>query len=107
MKPTDDLLTAIARKHLAIATLERRNSDSLDFHHVAVWAVRSGLLAAYEAGASDSTAKPGHPSPATMRAALQLASNYLADDLDEDDETEMRVFNAIRAALGHSPRRDY
>jgi hypothetical protein len=27
--------------------------------------------------------------------AVLMAENYLADDLDEDDETEMRIFNAI------------
>ena len=27
--------------------------------------------------------------------AVRMAENYLADDLDEDDETEMRIFNAI------------
>ena len=34
-----------------------------------------------------------------LLAALQKASNYLADDLDESDETEMRVFQAIRSAI--------
>lgn len=37
--------------------------------------------------------------------ALQIASNYMADDLDEGDETEMRVFNAIRAALAEAEGR--
>ncbi len=27
--------------------------------------------------------------------AVRMAENYLADDLDEDDETEMRIFKAI------------
>jgi hypothetical protein len=30
--------------------LETRHSDRLDFHDVSVWAVKSALLAAYEAG---------------------------------------------------------
>jgi hypothetical protein len=33
-----------------------------------------------------------------MLTALRGAEHYLADDLDEDDEMEMRVFNMIRAA---------
>jgi hypothetical protein len=40
MKPIDDLLAEIARKHL----------DSLDFHDVALWGVKDALLAAYKAG---------------------------------------------------------
>ena len=51
-KPAPDaLLLEIAQKHFpSIETLETRNSDGLDFHYVAVWAIRSALEAAYEAG---------------------------------------------------------
>lgn len=50
-EPTvDELLAAIAKKCLAISTLETRNSDRLDFHDVAVWSVKDALLAAYCAG---------------------------------------------------------
>ena len=51
-KPAADaLLLEIARTHFhSIETLETRNSDGLDFHDVAVWAIRSALEAAYEAG---------------------------------------------------------
>ena len=49
--PSDALLLAIAQKHFPnIETLETRNSDGLDFHDVAVWAIRNALEAAYEAG---------------------------------------------------------
>ena len=44
------LILDIATKHFFIETLETRNSDGLDFHDVAVWAIRSALEAAYEAG---------------------------------------------------------
>jgi hypothetical protein len=44
------LLLEIAAKHFFLETLETRNSDGLDFHDVAVWAIRSALEAAYEAG---------------------------------------------------------
>jgi hypothetical protein len=45
------LLLAITQKHFPnIETLETRNSDGLDFHDVAVWAIRDALAAAYEAG---------------------------------------------------------
>jgi hypothetical protein len=51
-KPAADaLLLEIARTHFpSIETLETHNSDGLDFHDVAVWAIRSALEAAYEAG---------------------------------------------------------
>ncbi|MGD9548893.1 MAG: hypothetical protein AB7V45_15295 [Candidatus Krumholzibacteriia bacterium] len=41
----------IARRHLQIECLDTRNSDGLDFHDVAVWAIRDALIAAFEAGA--------------------------------------------------------
>ena len=51
-KPAPDaLLLEIARKHFPnIETLETRNSDGLDFHDVAVWAIRAALADAFEAG---------------------------------------------------------
>jgi len=103
MKPTSKLFTDIAREHLRIATLETRHSDALDFHDVSVWGVRNALAAAYEAGVnaceSIGTEALEQDVLRRMLTALQMASNYMADDLDETDETEMRVFNAIRSAL--------
>jgi len=51
-KPAPDtLLLEIAHKHFPdLETLETRNSDGLDFHDVAVWAIRSALADAFEAG---------------------------------------------------------
>jgi len=46
----DQLLTKIAKKHLSLETLETRNSDSLDFHDMAVWSLKEALQEAYEAG---------------------------------------------------------
>jgi len=46
----NDILSAIAKKHFQIETLETRNSDELDFHEVAVWAVKEGLAEAFRAG---------------------------------------------------------
>lgn len=49
--PNEALLLEIAAKHFhSIETLETRNSDRLDFHDVAVWAIRAALEAAYAAG---------------------------------------------------------
>ena len=50
-EPTvDERLAAIAKEQLRIDTLKTRNSDSLDFHDVAVWSVKAALEAAYRAG---------------------------------------------------------
>jgi len=46
----DALILEIAQRHLFLETLETRNRDRLDFHDTAVWAIRSALVAAYEAG---------------------------------------------------------
>jgi hypothetical protein len=46
----DQLLQQIALDHLFVDTLETRNSDRLDFHDVSVWAIKSALQAAFDAG---------------------------------------------------------
>jgi hypothetical protein len=46
----DALLLDIAQRHLFLETLETRNRDRLDFHDVAVWAIRDALEEAFEAG---------------------------------------------------------
>ena len=49
-KDLNKLLAQIAKEHLFIETLETQHSDRLDFHDVAVWAVKSAMEAAYAAG---------------------------------------------------------
>jgi len=44
------LILEIATRHFFVETLETRNSDRLDFHDVAVWAMRAALEDAFEAG---------------------------------------------------------
>jgi len=44
------LILEIATRHFFVETLDTRNSDQLDFHDVAVWAMRAALEDAYEAG---------------------------------------------------------
>lgn len=44
------LILDIATRHFFIETLDTQNSDRLDFHDVAVWAIRAALSEAYEAG---------------------------------------------------------
>lgn len=54
--PSEALLLEIATKHFhSIETLETRNSDRLDFHDVAVWAIRAALEATYAAGLAAAT----------------------------------------------------
>ena len=48
---SEALLLEIATRHFhTIETLETQNSDRLNFHDVAVWAIRAALEAAYAAG---------------------------------------------------------
>ena len=49
-KAPDALILDIATRHFFVETLDTRNRDRLDFHDVAVWAMRAALEAAYEAG---------------------------------------------------------
>ncbi len=62
-KDLNKLLAQIAKEHLFIQTLETQHSDRLDFHDVAVWAIKSALEAAYaagiEAGKNTSTTSKG------------------------------------------------
>ena len=44
------LILEIATRHFFVETLETRNSDQLDFHDVAVCAMRAALEDAFEAG---------------------------------------------------------
>ena len=50
MKNMEKEIARIAKETLRIETLERRNSDSLDFHDCSVWGIKEALEAAYKAG---------------------------------------------------------
>lgn len=60
-KPTDPTaqrdaqLLEIAQRQFHLETLETRNWDRLDFHDVAVWAIRAALEAAFAAGHAAAT----------------------------------------------------
>lgn len=53
----DGQLLEIAQRQFRIETLETRNWDRLDFHDVAVWAIRAALEEAFEAGRRAGPAK--------------------------------------------------
>ena len=46
----DALIFDIAQRQFFVETLETPNRDRLDFHDVAVWAIRDALEEAFEAG---------------------------------------------------------
>ena len=46
----DRLIEQIAKKNMNVETLKTRNSDSLDFHNVAVWSIKKALEEAFIAG---------------------------------------------------------
>ncbi len=73
MNTIEPLLTQIVQSHLGIQTLETRNSDSLDFHDVAVWSLREALAAAYKAGAEQGV--PTHKAAKTRRAGRRRTSS--------------------------------
>ena len=56
-KTLDQLLQQIALDHLFIDTLQTRSSDSLDFHEVSVWGIKSALEAAFASGQQAATTK--------------------------------------------------
>ena len=53
----DAQLLEIAQRQFHLETLETRNWDRLDFHDVAVWAIRAALEEAFEAGRRAGPAK--------------------------------------------------
>jgi hypothetical protein len=64
------LLAELALQHLGIETLATRNSDSLDFHDIAVWAIRDALEAAWQVGAQ----RPMNPERRTTMTTTTLPS---------------------------------
>jgi hypothetical protein len=92
MKPLNHILTEIAAKHLNIPTLQTHRSDRLDFHDVSVWAVRSALEAAYDAGINDTGSK---------LSRLSSACQMVVDRWEKGDLAEaVRACSAAIASIG-------
>jgi hypothetical protein len=93
------LLTAIARQQLCIPTLKTRRSDSLDFHEVAVWQLKSALEAAFDAGArSASSTSPSAPGLPTEES--EIAIGWAIEDVqsvrpDLNDDQARQVLQAV------------
>lgn len=82
-----DQISAIARQHLRIRTLEQRNADRLDFHDLAVWQIREALEAAYAAGLSNA-----------LVADMRSARFSVPDSAQENQEplaVEVRLANGF------------
>lgn len=93
-----NVLRRIAKKYLRLNTLDRRNSDSLDFHDLAVWQIRIALEAAYRAGKR-------RASPRELRKAIReliTASDDLTSAIegatDQFDPEKGRLMDATSAA---------
>lgn len=71
------LLESIALDHLFIETLQTRHRDSLDFHDVSVWGVKSALQAAFDAGLHAAGASPRQ---AVQRTHKTAAAHRISDN---------------------------
>lgn len=49
----DSAIAEVAKEHLDLDSLEAQNSDSADFHNLAVWQIKAALEAAYLQGKRD------------------------------------------------------
>ena len=90
----DALLTRIANEHLGIATLKTRMSDSLDFHDVSVWGVKSALTRAYRAGCAT-----GEPMAEAMRILFASCEEALSGAWDKGDGGFEDMIEVARRAL--------
>lgn len=61
----DAVILEIAQRQFRLETLETRNRDRLDFHDVAVWALRAALEEAFEAGRRAGPANTNSERPAS------------------------------------------
>src|SRR5580765_4047590 len=73
----DQQFQSIAKEHLGITTLDTRNSDSLDFHDLAVWQIKAALNAAYNAGVQSTCKIAGPKVPPTSGAVNAVPENPL------------------------------
>ena len=69
------LLESIALDHLFIETLQTRHRDSLDFHDVSVWGVKSALQAAFDAGLRAAGGTPKQPVHRSRKANGAISAN--------------------------------
>jgi hypothetical protein len=95
------VLKHIAQKYLRIETLDRRNSDSLDFHDVAVWQLRIALEAAYQAGERSASRGCVRGLRKTIRDLIAASDDLTAaieGATDQFDPEKGRLMDATTAA---------
>jgi hypothetical protein len=69
------LFESIALDHLFIETLQTRHRDSLDFHDVSVWGVKSALQAAFDAGLRAAGGAPKQPVHRSRKSNRAISAN--------------------------------
>jgi hypothetical protein len=99
MDQRDTTLAEVAARHLHLETLETRNSDSLDFHDMAVWSIKAALEAARKAGRQGrAPVRPKHRGKGGQVVALPITkwspcrSNAIASqrlDLDRQGDSPL------------------
>ncbi len=99
MNQLDQILTAIAREHLGIATLKTRRSDRLDFHDVSVWGVKNALWHSYQAGVN-AWAQSGDQAAILreMREALERAEFLMRRVYEGDHQALENLRSAAKQA---------
>ena len=93
----------IAREILGLETLERRNSDSLDFHDLSVWEIKRALEAAYTAGGRQAKVRKALrdliKASDNLTSAIELAAvDFDTALLDEIQPAQGRLMDATSAA---------
>lgn len=99
-KGLNSKLENIAKKYLSVKTLKTQNSDSADFHDLAVWQIKSALKAAYKLGQSSQEPVEESKKPIkenkTSNSKVEEAYNKIVDlikkkakQLNDDDTFEL------------------
>lgn len=93
-----NVLQRIAKKYLRLNTLDRRNSDSLDFHDLAVWQIRIALEAAYRAGKRSSNPRELRKAIRELITASDDLTSAIEGATDQFDPEKGRLMDATSAA---------
>jgi len=77
-KTMEQTINGIAVNILDLETLESRNSDSLDFHELAVWHIKEALEVAYREGAktSETQSAPEEPEDGCLKYTSMPMGNW-------------------------------
>jgi hypothetical protein len=104
MKQLDQILTAIVREHLGIATLKTRRSDRLDFHDIPVWGIRAALEAAYKGGAQSAGTTATDLLKALTYVAATLKLRHLDEATDDEVEEALSIADSVTTRAKSQPQ---